>query len=335
VPASSPPPADFGFRDEEDVARSNPSSLPELVVDTREGPDYDSETMAPPRSSSPVKEDGVVGRRSTTAPAKGRGERRNRTRRLAAEDDVSEGEDGEVATITPAAAVRSKGSNANRNAKKQPEHRVLKTADLQSLLPQRRRRTTRAAPDTFDIPSSSEAERERGATELGSDDDELGARSARTARARRGVTATRTPRSIAKNGTKKTSRSMKSKTATAKSSVAAKAKLAVSRTYSRRSSDKENAPQDDENRNNASTYSIGADNDGAGSSSAAEFDDDVIVVGGVVKGAITGNNRGKGKRVVSAELEAAADKFREVDEWEMEFESVSGNLGGGSSSPWR
>lgn len=35
----------------------------------------------------------------------------------------------------------------------------------------------------------------------------------------------------------------------------------------------------------------------------------------------------------SAELAAAAKKFAEVDQWEMEFESV--DIGGESSSPWR
>jgi len=286
--------------------------------------------MAPPRSSSPAKEDGTGVRRSTTTPAKGRGDGTHKSRRLTAENDISEGEDEETATTTPVAAARSKRSNANGNAKKQPEPRVLKTADLQSLLPQRRRKTRRAAPGTFDIPSSSEAEREREAMELGSDDDELATRSARATRGRRGTTALRTPGSIAKS--KKTvAKVTKAKgrtNAAAKSAAAAKSTRAISRTYGRRSSDKENAADG----HGASNYNLDALD---GEVSSPEVDDDVIVVGKVVKGANNNNNKGKGKRIVSAELEAAANKFREVDEWEMEFESVSGNLGGGSSSPWR
>ena len=46
----------------------------------------------------------------------------------------------------------------------------------------------------------------------------------------------------------------------------------------------------------------------------------------------TGRSKGIKDVVVSKELEAARRKFAEVDEWEMEFESVDI---GGTGSSWR
>ncbi|GME38565.1 uncharacterized protein LTHEOB_4105 [Neofusicoccum parvum] len=293
---------------------SEASELPPLgVADTQPEPADEpvlSDTMAPPRSTSPLSS--IQVREETPPPAK-RPRRavavRNTTAdSLAAAGNAANGEedhaadplsssdddnDSADATETP---VRSRNARKKTNARK-PKAMSLSTATLQSLLPRRRKKpaTRHAKPtaaEAFEIPSSDVEGEEASASD---GEDELHRAPAAAARRRKGR-AVETKRKEA---------------AAVEAGVAAKKKR-LSRTYGRRSSDKENHDADAD----ASTYvRSGGESDGDG-------DEEVLE---------TSEMRDVRR---SKELEAAAKKFAEVDEWEMEFESV--DLGGASaSSPWR
>ncbi|KAF1987482.1 hypothetical protein K402DRAFT_403597 [Aulographum hederae CBS 113979] len=172
VPQSSPPAPSPTTVDDEAVL-SQESDLPEHIIETQPEP-YDSDTMAPPRSSSPSK--------PSNAPSTTDQEQPTRPVRK-----------------TQGSATKSKTTTSPlqpRKGKTVKSSRLptLSTAALQSLLPQRRRKTRAAAPDTFDIPSSSDAD------ELGQDitvdeqsDDEVEVAPPRRGRRGTGTTSPRTP----------------------------------------------------------------------------------------------------------------------------------------------
>ncbi|KAF3043699.1 hypothetical protein E8E12_007450 [Didymella heteroderae] len=209
VPRSSPPFDPPSGADVEESLRSPSPSLPdvvpsreEVVAQTQDNSEMLSQTFAPPKSSSPVRE--VIPPR--TSPQQTRARRRGR-----AGKQTTYNEDSAEETETPARQKR------NAKAKAQPG---ISTEQLKGLLPRRRNRVR--VQDEYDLTSS------EAVTQLDSDQDEL-SMPARRARQRPGAGKLASPKA-----TKKTARSRKADTST-------KAANRASRTYSRRNtSDKEN-----------------------------------------------------------------------------------------------
>ncbi|KAL0261995.1 hypothetical protein SLS55_003430 [Diplodia seriata] len=330
VPRSSPPPdaEDQEIADGEETSSehlySEASELPEAIADTQPeageaaASKTATESIAPPRSTSPLSSlpaepepeemPAKRPRRAAARPAKSYSRTSQRVSNVDAEDHgadpLSTSElESDTATETPVRTRTSRKKPNTRKVKALP----LSTATLQSLLPRRRKKpATRAAKiaagGTFEIPSSSDAEEEEIEQES-ADEDEL---QRPPAAAKRG----RGRKNVAAKASDSTVRANKKQSATAKE----KNKKRLSRTYGRRSSDKENQDAAD-----TSMYvRSGGESDGD------EDDNDVVET----------SEMREMKR--SKELEAAARKFKEVDDWEMEFESVDMGGGGASaSSPWR
>ncbi|CAG5149363.1 uncharacterized protein ALTATR162_LOCUS2352 [Alternaria atra] len=208
VPRSSPPASPQSGGDVESEQPPSPS-LPEVVPSreqvveqTQEDEEPMSETLAPPMSSSPIREVS----KPPQSPVQTRLRRRGRQAKTPVMDEDSEGEE----TETPA--------RAKQRAKKKVEQ-TISTAQLKGLLPRRRNRLRDR--DEFDIESSDDVEL------VDSDQDEL-QMPARRVRQRQGTGKTASPKA-----TKKAARANKS--------APAKAAHKSGRTYSRRiSSDKEN-----------------------------------------------------------------------------------------------
>ncbi|KAJ4370900.1 hypothetical protein N0V86_008594 [Didymella sp. IMI 355093] len=209
VPRSSPPFDPPSGADVEEPLRSPSPSLPdalpsreEVVAQTQDDSEILSQTLAPPKSSSPVRE----ATPPQTSPQQTRARRRGR-----AAKQTTYNEDSAEETETPAKQKR------NAKAKAQPG---MSTAQLKGLLPRRRNRVR--AQDEYDLTSS------EAVTQFDSDQDEL-SMPARRARQRPGAGKLASPKA-----TKKTARGKKTTTFT-------KTANRASRTYSRRiSSDKEN-----------------------------------------------------------------------------------------------
>lgn len=209
VPRSSPPYDPPSGADVESLRSPSPSlpdvmqSHEEVIEQTQEDSEILSQTLAPPKSSSPIHEVS----KPNPAPEQTRSRRGGR-----AGKQTTYNEDSAEETETPA--------KQRRNAKAEAQHGIS-TAQLKSLLPRRRNRVR--ARDEYDLTSSEDV------TQFDSDQDELQMPS-RRARQRPGAGKISSPKA-----TKKTARGKK---ATAPTKAANKA----SRTYGRRkvSSDKEN-----------------------------------------------------------------------------------------------
>ncbi|OCL13557.1 hypothetical protein AOQ84DRAFT_351952 [Glonium stellatum] len=303
VPRSSPPamPSPTEGRGGS-IPPSEPSSLPEHIAETQEdsfqeqqqqGPEIWSETMAPPKSSSSLSNSPVVVKASKTNGERKGRPRRSRKTRQVQDEDDKSDEDSVDSGAESVAIVRRKNATPKRPSR--PPN--LSTAKLQSMLPRRRHRAKGRAIDQFDIPSSDDV----GTSILASDEDELQLPASRHTTNARRTDATRTPvKRTSREAKKNTGQTSAKKATPVKSTPTAKG---VTRTYGNRrvtSSDKENE----------STFIH---------HELSEEDDEPTEV--------------TIDHVKSAELAAAAKKFAEVDQWEMEFESV--DIGGESSSPWR
>ena len=209
---------------------------------------------------------------------------------------------------------RNTSTRSTDRKKLDKKSKRLTTAELTSLLPQWRPRRAKAANADFQVLSSSEREDSSREDEPEEDEDELAPRQ-RKARKRRtshtGKRPTQTPvRTRKKNTSKKGA-----------SSAAPSRANAPKRTYGRNSSDKENHDEEEE-PSEFMQHLAGNEDDGDGTVVGREGRDR------------EGKGKGrKGNYRESIELSAAAKKFAEVDDWEMEFESVE--TGGRSSSPWR
>jgi hypothetical protein len=197
-----------------------------------------------------------------------------------------------------------------RKARNKRKTSTISTAALQSLLPKTRQKTRGAKrTDAYDIPSSDDIEEH---VALDSDNDEL------VQPPRRGAVSAKTPmrkidgnRGKLQNPTRPSASTRKSLKGLTTSASKKKNKEEVSLTYGR--SQKEADKENDESIEVPSDHSSGND-----------------------EGTVLARKR-TWRQHVSAptnavELEVARKKFEEVDEWEMEFESVDA---GGTSSPWR
>ncbi|KAK4997256.1 hypothetical protein LTR66_003292 [Elasticomyces elasticus] len=286
-----------------------------------------SDTYADPLSSSPPRSPIARRERLHTQPA---GIRRGRPQRNA--------------------QVKHPGNNPELpTALSEREQTSLSTAKLQALLPKRRRKL-HADPteDEFDIPSSDSIIDTTAPPDDDEDEDELNP----TARPRR-----RRP-AHPSNPAKKPTNPTKTTTTPAKPTRGKLRSTTTSPTLTKRNSAKKSAAAQQQHQQQqqkpARTYgarlssdkeNVGTpdggseDGDGAGGGGGDDTDTthSIIYVRAAVPGKkVTGGDgemggrKGKG---LSREMEAARQKFLEVDQWELSFESV--DLGGGSSSPWR
>ncbi|KAH8588971.1 hypothetical protein B0O99DRAFT_638069 [Bisporella sp. PMI_857] len=167
VPASG---GTNGEAAEEDEQADLRSPSPELRMPSIEArsvtPEPLSSTMAPPLSSSPMLPDSPIPPSVQTQPLQrpqSRGRRQLRGRTPLSLDQESPPSSPPSLTHSPNRSVRPA---ARTRTKKQPQPAAtLSTAELQALLPRRRRRVR----DEFEIPSSEEVD----VSGLGSDEDEL------------------------------------------------------------------------------------------------------------------------------------------------------------------
>src|SRR5690242_6924287 len=186
VPRSSPPydpPSGADVESGRSPSPSLPDVIPsreELVEQTQDDPEILSQTLAPPKSSSPVRE-----RPQPTASPE-----QTRARRGGRRTTYKESSDAED-TETPAKQKR------NIRAKAQQQ---ISTAQLKGLLPRRRNRIR--AHDEYDLTSSEDV------TQFDSDQDEL-QMPARRARQRPGAGKTTSPKATKKARGKKTIASAK------------------------------------------------------------------------------------------------------------------------------
>lgn len=291
--SSSPPPL---------VERSPTSSLslpsisppPQMRPQT---PEPASSTNAPPHSSSSLAITPSPPRhiRATTAqpPTRTPARRRQPSRAATfADDDDSLPSSPPSLTHSPdnrPVAKKPAGKPKGRAAAKPKPPTTLTTAELQSLLPQRRRRT-RAPRDVYDIGSS-------GAEELGSDEDELSHLTTATARTNRRTPAPGPRRAVTKL---KSGKGRAAATAAAKRTYGSRAAAAAAPL-----SDKENGEGE------------GSD---AGEGSGAELLDPDDSLAPLREGEEESSEL---EARVGRELKEAKRKFEDVDRWEMEFEEVA------------
>lgn len=240
------PPAEDEARPEPTLPRPRPTQTPQRQID--------SDTLAPPQSSSPEK---TKTRKTRSKPAKAPTRPQQPKRKQ----------------LSPAPSPLSAASTSISPVKPIPL-KPLTTATLQNLLPRRRARPR--ARGEFDIPSSSDVELDN--TGLGEDEDELSFHA--TTKMRR-----------KKAGTIVQKRGGKAKAAPGKR---------ASKTYTKKTtveSDNENDDEDDEEDN--------------------ENENGVAGRGRKKTPALDGKAKDEMKRL--------ADKFREVDEYTLDFEDMTAN----------
>lgn len=192
--------------------------------------------------------------------------------------------------------------NLKKPTKKAPK---ISTAHLQSLLPKARakpgaRAVKKKATGVYDVPSDDEELEVDTTFDLPEDDDDELSRPAAGKRRGTSIRPSKTP--LRKADTNKKLRKKIASPDKALVSAATKAKL--KRTYGRQKSAEQ-------------------ENDKSGEVGAEDEDETEVGDSGMTK-----TKPGK-----SSELERLKKMFAQVDEFEMEFESV--DMGGGDSSPWR
>lgn len=174
--------------------------------------------------------------------------------------------------------------------RRQPSPEVT-TADLTSMLPKRRYKKAR---DPFGL----ESDEEYDTTGMGEDEDELSYLDSRSARRRKG---SRPPsRATSARPTSRGGRTAHSALKPRQIPASAKGKGASAKTYSRRSSDKENEGEE-------------GSEDEHDNSRFQPLPDDTFDRG----------NAGSDDGPSADELKQAAKKFKEVDQWELEFEEAT------------
>ncbi|EPE32976.1 hypothetical protein GLAREA_05988 [Glarea lozoyensis ATCC 20868] len=181
-------PATASVRDEEEAEGDNdmsssPLSTPIASVEAPDTPEPMSETMAPPMSSSPASS--PEPELPLTRPlSRGRGRRPTRGR-----TPITRTQDSPISS--PPSLTHSPNrpymTNNSKSKKVLPPPSAFSTAQLQALLPRRRRR---GEQDPFDVPSS---DGEIDNTGLASSDDELSHLNVRTRRQRSVVSRTPAP----------------------------------------------------------------------------------------------------------------------------------------------
>lgn len=268
--------------DKEDGEEGRPEpTLPQPRAAQTPQRQIDSDTLAPPQSSSPEKP-----------------KARKKTHKKPAKPTTRPQQPRRKKNPSPAPSPLSSASTNNQSSPMKPiALKPLTTATLQNLLPRRRARPKQRGE--FDIPTSSD-DVELDNTALGEDEDELSFHA--TLKMRRKKKPVNTTVQKKRGGGK------------AKEAGAGKR---VSRTYTKKSTAVENENENDDGEN----HHIGEDGDG-----------DENANGGFGRGRGRGRDR-EGRREgtpalndkVKDEMERLASKFREVDEYALEFEDMTGN----------
>lgn len=303
APVSSPPsPAEESEPAATDptTSLSRPSPVPQTARPTT--PEPFSDTMAPPRSSSSppaLPEVPPPSRRPNLQPARPRGRQPTRQPLAPPLDD-------DLPSSPPSLTHSPNRPTVTRPSKPKPQPATLPTAQLQALLPRRRRRPARG---TFDVESSSEEEVVLEG--LGSDDDELTHATIRTNR----TTRSAAPRAIArlKPGAK----------LDAKSQAGINTGKQTRTTRLNSASDKENHRDEaDEN----SEFEVPGEREG----------EEGLVndsLGPLPEVELSSENSQELEERIGRELKRAKRKFEVVDAWELEFEDVT--VGSSSGVEWR
>ncbi|KAK7542104.1 uncharacterized protein J3D65DRAFT_612626 [Phyllosticta citribraziliensis] len=315
VPASSPPVLSQTYLMESDSSSehlySEPDELPERVPDTQEQapghedeplreatPEIYSETQAPPKSTSSVSHRENPEDRPEAIP--NRRSRRQPQRVKATQDDPdssSSDSDNDIET-TVRTRKRTTRSKSSKPKSKSNNQRALTTSALASLLPRRRRaqRNRGNTEDPFEIPSSESNDVNTNRQ----DNVEVQELSSDEDELLHDPPPRQRGKSTARGKGKQPADSTRRK-GKANNDAAAQRQRGAGRpsmTYgrSRVSSDKENQNADGQDADRRNNSDEGGD--------------------------------------VGQELTKVAQKFAEIDKWEMEFESVSAE-NGAASSPWR
>ena len=280
-PPSSPPSIppqeqedlyDLPAEQEEAEGRPEPTLPPPRAAQTPQR-QLDSDTLAPPQSSSPEK-------------PKARKKTHNKPTKTTTRPQRKK--------PSPAPSPLSSTSTNNQSSPVKPiPLKPLTTATLQNLLPRRRARPKQKSE--FDLPTSGSSDVELDNMALGEDEDELSFHA--TLKMRRKKKPANTTVQKKRGGGK------------AKEMAAGKR---LSRTYTKKTivveSENDNENDDDENH-------VGEDGDENGRS--------------------RGTGEGRRERTPTAlndkvkdEMRRLANKFREVDEYALEFEDMTGNSSG-------
>lgn len=341
VAAPSPlPPSDTGVMQSVEMASSPPLSSPprsqaSIAMSDADRRRYitpggpDDEFMAPPLSSGSSSASPTVWPTLKGLANAGRQGRVNhadvvpmvplsrQTPELMDDDDASDISSPPSLTHSPnyrAAAPKAKGkATSTRNAVPTNKNVApLTTAALAALLPQRHRRGRRGGNDDADVSDGDDGDNELERSALLSEDDDELAHGPRRGGLRRGRSAARTPAAApapaALRSASKAAAGNAGNRDSATKASSGKSKRSVRRTYGSRSfSDKEN--QD------STTVDLDADE-----STFSPLPDDAF--GDETTTEVLPTTARK-TRYFGEELENAAKKFKEVDRWTLEFESVS------------
>ena len=273
--------------EEEGEARPEPT-LPQPRAAQTPQRQIDSDTLAPPQSSSPEKQKPrKVHSKTTKAPTRPQPHPRRKKKQN-----------------SPAPSpLSSRASTANPSPVKYTMPlKPLTTATLQNLLPRRRARPPKNNKGEYDIPSSSDVELDN--TGIGEDEDELSFHATTKIRRKKNITTSTVPMQQKRGG---------------KGKGKAKAKETpldkrVSRTYTKKKnqtlvvSDVENEDEIENNNNHLTDDDDEDENEKGSTTTITALQDDK-------------NAKAKAKD----EMKRLAEKFREVDEYTLDFEDMTGN----------
>lgn len=243
--------------------RSSPPSF--VQRRRRDTPELDEDILAPPLSSSSREGSPTMWPSLKNLGKKHRAHAPPRARKMPVSDaDMSE--ISEPPSLTHSPNFQPTKPAAMKKRKATPK---LSTADLEALLPRRRRKAHRDEYDLEDAESSVSEQEER-------------------------------PTRAAKKTTRPLNRSSKTNQANADKATTAPAKRTTRRTYGSRSFDKENTTEGE---------SIEVSGKASTPLDDTAFEADV-------------NDETSSTLGLGDELKAASRKFREVDQWELDFEEV-------------
>ena len=297
-----------------------PSARPKRIPSPP--PQIWSDTMAPPQSSSPTRE-------KDPTPARSSRVTKSKAKKTAPVQPSHRKQQLSRRPITTASHDPPESAISKKQQRKSQPLKPITTANLQNLLPRRRRRQRRPSNE-FDLPGTSDAEIDN--LSLDEDEDELSLATTSAVRVRKrqekvtGKKAERGSKSTKPVLVKKPQPKSKAKAKPPppKAAKATKttpnpklnAKEPPEKTYTRRASDKENtsliSTTSDHPHQTGTPNRAGSDDSG---SDQLPPDDTTMPA--------------SSDRKVSRELQTLARKFREVDEWALEFEEVTAS----SSSP--
>ncbi|CZR61555.1 uncharacterized protein PAC_11452 [Phialocephala subalpina] len=153
--------------EDEDEEERDPEPVMPSIEARSDTPELLSETMAPPLSSSPTPSSPELPSRMMRAPSRGRRPLRGRTPPPRTQDSPISSPPSLTHSPNRPSMTATKHKPKPKPKRQAPPPSTLSTAQLQALLPRRRRRP---AHDTFSIPSSDD---EVDVSGLAPDDDEL------------------------------------------------------------------------------------------------------------------------------------------------------------------